>query len=133
MKIRLIRVEKADTAVIGVLTIDGRIVSDIYSLEHPELLVPEGEYPIVWEYSPKFECSLWELKEVHGRSECKFHRGTTMKDTEGCIILGSRVGMFRYPGEQREYRAVFHSGDAVEDLNDLLPRNETHSLKIIEI
>ena len=35
--------------------------------------VPEGVYPLKLEYSPRFRKDLWELYDVPGRSECKFH------------------------------------------------------------
>jgi hypothetical protein len=56
--------------------------------------IPCGVYPIVWEYSPKFKCNLWELKNVSGRSEIKVHVGNSTKDTEGCILVGYNFKCF---------------------------------------
>lgn len=54
--------------------------------------VPEGEYPIVLEYSDRFKKDLWELKDVPNRSECKIHSANYARQLNGCIALGeSRV------------------------------------------
>lgn len=50
--------------------------------------IPPGVYECVLEYSPKFDTDLWELKNVPGRSECKFHAANYWKQLEGCIALG---------------------------------------------
>lgn len=57
-----------------------------------------GVYPIVWEYSPKFDCKLWELKDVPGRSEIKVHMGNLEEDTNGCILVGEhwRLNQLEY-------------------------------------
>ena len=47
-----------------------------------------GEYKCVYEYSPRFERNLWELKDVPNRSECKFHASNYWKQLNGCIALG---------------------------------------------
>ncbi|MBO0321829.1 hypothetical protein J0X14_05935 [Muricauda sp. CAU 1633] len=51
--------------------------------------IPEGEYPLVLEYSPRFKKELWEIKEVPGRSECKFHSANYWYQLNGCIALGN--------------------------------------------
>lgn len=50
--------------------------------------VPEGEYPLKLEYSPRFRKNLWELYDVPNRSECKFHAANYWKQLNGCIALG---------------------------------------------
>ena len=127
MKLKLIRVEKSDTAIISVLTVDGLLVPVLYVLEHPVLCVPAGAYPLIWDYSPKFQRDLWELNEVPGRSECKFHKGNTMKDTEGCLIVGTNLGYMD------GLRAVLYSGTALNNLHVLLPANEQHELEIVGV
>jgi len=51
--------------------------------------IPEGEYPLVLEYSPKFRKELWEVKNVPGRTECKFHTANYWYELNGCIALGN--------------------------------------------
>lgn len=50
--------------------------------------IPVGTYPVVLEHSPKFEKMLWEIKNVPGRSECKFHVANFWHQLNGCIALG---------------------------------------------
>jgi hypothetical protein len=51
--------------------------------------VPIGFYRLEYEYSNKFKRNLWELKEVPGRSECKFHSANYWRQLNGCISLGT--------------------------------------------
>lgn len=51
--------------------------------------IPIGEYPLVLEWSPRFRKDLWEIKEVPGRSECKFHAANFWHQLNGCIALGN--------------------------------------------
>lgn len=53
--------------------------------------IPEGAYPLKKEYSPRFKMDLWEIKEVKGRSECKFHAANYWHDLNGCIAPGVAV------------------------------------------
>ena len=50
--------------------------------------VPLGRYPVVLEWSPRFQKDLWELKSVPNRSECKFHSANYWFQLNGCISLG---------------------------------------------
>lgn len=50
--------------------------------------IPEGDYPLVLEYSNKFKKELWEIKDVPSRSECKFHVANYWYDLNGCVALG---------------------------------------------
>ena len=51
--------------------------------------IPEGVYPVKYEYSNKFRRFLWEIKDVPGRSECKFHAANYWKQLNGCVSLGN--------------------------------------------
>lgn len=53
--------------------------------------VPAGTYPLVLEYSPTYRGSLFELKEVPNRSECKIHASNFWKELGGCIAPGVRL------------------------------------------
>tara|TARA_R110000744_G_scaffold195512_1_gene314573 strand:+ start:30413 stop:30841 length:429 start_codon:yes stop_codon:yes gene_type:complete len=53
--------------------------------------VPVGEYPLVWEHSPRFKQHLWELKNVPARSECKIHPANSWHQLNGCISLGIKL------------------------------------------
>jgi hypothetical protein len=51
--------------------------------------VPEGTYSLRYEHSPRFRKFLWELYDVPGRSECKFHAANYWRQLNGCIALGA--------------------------------------------
>lgn len=53
-----------------------------------ETAIPAGRYELVFEWSPKFQMMLPELKGVPGFDETKFHAGNRAEDTEGCILVG---------------------------------------------
>jgi hypothetical protein len=51
--------------------------------------IPPGTYPIVLEWSPRFNTKLWELKDVPNRSEVKIHASNHWHQLNGCIALGT--------------------------------------------
>ena len=53
--------------------------------------VPAGTYRLVYEWSPKFQRNLWELKGVPNRSECKIHPSNFWDQLNGCIAPGLRL------------------------------------------
>jgi len=53
--------------------------------------VPRGRYTVILEYSEKFNRMLWELKDVPGRTEIKFHSSNHWFELRGCISLWSRL------------------------------------------
>lgn len=56
--------------------------------ENNESCIPEGEYDLVLEYSPRFKKNLWEIYGVPNRAECKFHAANYWYELNGCIALG---------------------------------------------
>ncbi|MFN8349468.1 MAG: DUF5675 family protein [Spirosomataceae bacterium] len=50
--------------------------------------IPTGRYPLVLDFSPKFNKVLLELTGVKGFTETKFHAGNTPVDTAGCLLTG---------------------------------------------
>lgn len=50
--------------------------------------VPVGYYNIEFEYSPRFDEHLWELKGVPSRSEAKIHVANYYTQIQGCIAVG---------------------------------------------
>jgi len=52
--------------------------------------IPIGDYIVKLEYSPRFDKMLWEIKDVPGRSECKFHSANYWFQLNGCVSLGLR-------------------------------------------
>ena len=78
--------------------------------------IPLGEYPVVLEWSPKFEKNLWEIKEVPGRSETKFHSANYWHQLNGCIALGLRLR--KIDGD--EYYDVTNSNDTMKEFHSVL-------------
>ena len=53
--------------------------------------IPEGTYVCKRVRSPKFG-DTFEVTKVPGRDLIRFHWGTTIEDTEGCILVGEEFG-----------------------------------------
>lgn len=81
--------------------------------------VPVGNYELKLEYSPRFEKSLWELKGVPNRSECKFHAANYWRQLNGCIALGND---FDYVDDDEDLD-ITHSRDTMEFFHDKMSGN----------
>lgn len=53
--------------------------------------IPVGEYQVHPYRSPHFK-NTYEVLNVPDRSNILFHKGNTISDTQGCVILGSKRG-----------------------------------------
>lgn len=106
--------------VFGILLIQTEIFC--WTLEPPEYgnikkvsCIPAGCYECCRIVSPRFT-TTYQVQGVPGRSEILFHRGNVVDHTEGCIILGEKLGNLR--GD----RAVLNSGNTfTKFLNRLKP------------
>ena len=94
MKLTLVRNVITEKSAKGVLYIDGDFIC--YTLEDPprdEKIpgitgIPEGEYPVVLNWSPRFKKILPLVLNVKGFSGVRIHSGNKPEDTEGCILVG---------------------------------------------
>ena len=57
-----------------------------------ESCIPEGEYTVKMTNSPRFG-PTYEVKNVPGRTHILFHKGNTVKDSLGCILPVSNIGV----------------------------------------
>jgi hypothetical protein len=88
-------------ATIGELYIDGVYLCD--TLEDKvrpdgvkimgETAIPGGIYDVKLTHSPKFKRVLPEILNVPGFTAIRIHSGNTVKDTEGCILVGHWEGL----------------------------------------
>ena len=97
-KLTLLRIEKGDDGVFGVLLVDKKALC--LTLEEKDQnnephisCIPEGEYVCVKVQSPRFGETFLVTGENMVRSSILFHTGNTIADTHGCILLGSSFGV----------------------------------------
>lgn len=136
-KVTIQRVSTTDHGTVGVVFIDGERFC--YSMERPERenkcnisCIPAGEYIVEWHKSPKYGW-CYQVANVEGRSHILIHPGNyggdTLRgfrsDTNGCILLGKRLGTLTY--NMVEQKAVLISRPVVRKFNAAL-RSKT-SLK----
>lgn len=86
----------AETYTIGKLYVDGVYFCD--TLENPvrpegvkipnETAIPYGTYEVIVNFSPKFKRILPRLLNVPMFDGILIHRGNSVKDTSGCILVG---------------------------------------------
>ena len=84
----LIRDVKGDKAILGKLYLNGAIVC--YTLENAAKAIPTGLYLVQNSMSPKFKRELpliWNSGVSSSRG-IRMHRGNTVKDSQGCILVG---------------------------------------------
>ena len=90
--------------------------------------VPAGIYPLIYEYSPKFDRKLWELKDVPGRSECKIHPSNYWDQLNGCIA----PGVFLKDLNKDGYYDVTSSTTATGNLHKTLQGIKQTTIEIID-
>lgn len=88
--------------------------------------IPDGIYPLVLEWSEKFQMFLWEIYEVPNRSECKIHTANYVKQLNGCIAPGLRVGDINADG----LPDMVESKLALQKLHEVLEPREYCTLEI---
>lgn len=108
---------------IGDETIHQVDYAPIYTLENPlratdkDNRIPAGEYKCVPYSGAKYK-NVYHVQNVPNRSAILIHWGNTEKDTEGCILLGNRVG------EINGAPAVLDSRKCFERFRELIGQNE---------
>jgi len=111
-KVTIARKYKSKTCTSGYLGVNGQIVA--YTLELPWLgneplisAIPDGVYAGIVRYD---HADAWriELKNVPGRGNIQIHTGNTPDNTEGCILIGARLGtdLCSVTGSKKAYEAL---------------------------
>lgn len=87
-QLTLIRDVKGDKAILGKLYLNGAIVC--CTLENAAKAIPTGVYMVQNSMSTKFKRELpliWNSGVSSSRG-IRMHRGNTVKDSQGCILVG---------------------------------------------
>lgn len=74
-----------------------------WKIKH-ETAIPFGTYALELVDSPKFGPDTLSLKAVPGFDYVRIHKGTTEKDTDGCILVGA----------QRHGASISHCQEALD-------------------
>lgn len=86
-ELTLKRVEDKNGRIFGSLFFEGICLCN--TLEPSRFAISIGDYPLDYTYSPKFGKNLPLLIVPH-RSGIRIHPGNTIKDSRGCILVGTR-------------------------------------------
>lgn len=89
--------------------------------------IPIGIYDCNLEYSPRFNKLLWEIKNVPGRSEAKFHPANYWHQLNGCVALGIKPAHLN----SDSYLDITSSGNTHKDFHEVL-KGHTKALLIIK-
>lgn len=128
--VRIIRVEEKDKGTFGALTICDHAFC--VTLELPDRLnkrdisnIPQGQYICKKVISPKFG-KTFRVVDVVDRTMVLFHKGNTIKDILGCIILAQHFGKLG------KNRAVLNSGKTFKKFMKIMKNVNEFNLTIIE-
>jgi hypothetical protein len=95
--IEILRLAEIEGATFGTISIDGDPFC--WTLEPPDLLntpnvscIPVGIYLCRAALMQDRQLDTYLITSVPQRSSIFFHTGNTVDDTEGCIILGLKIG-----------------------------------------
>lgn len=93
-----------------------------YTIENLEKIIPPGDYWIQLTYSPKFKKELplvWSNTVPKNRG-IRVHSGNTVKDTDGCILIGNTSDL--------TLMKIGYSVPAVAQLVKAMDKSSTYSL-----
>lgn len=133
MKLVLRRIDMSDKGVFGhIFDDDGKIIAA--TCERPDNgnkpmgCIPVGIYKVTQFDSPRMGRDFL-LHDVPGRAMVEIHAGNTIKDTEGCILIGTGFSQIEY-GEDKGVRAVIYSRSTLATMLKTYP--DGFDLEIME-
>ena len=121
IEIVLTRLRSSETGTFGEMRIGGELLcvtcEDPWNNNQPRIsCIPAGEYTCIPHNSLKYQ-NVWEVTNVPGRTAILIHNGNTIRDTEGCILVGNDFGTVEH------LPAVTNSRATLDKLRKVLPDN----------
>ena len=106
MKLHLIRRESSENCTLGQLFVDDTPIcftceDVVREQDHVpvkqwkipgETAIPRGSFEVIINHSARFNKELPLLLNVPGFSGIRLHSGNTADNTEGCILVGQKLG-----------------------------------------
>lgn len=121
----LIRYKVKGDTVMGVLIDYDWELGIYYTIERFDKMIPEGSHFMQLTYSPKFKKVLpliWSDTVSKNRG-IRIHSGNTVKDTDGCILIGNTSDL--------TLLKIGYSVPAVAQLVKAMDKSATYSLFVI--
>lgn len=130
MHIILQRLTTSDQGTFGALLINGRPYYVTLELPWKDnkrniSCIPPGTYHAVKMFSEKFQKVVFVLEDVPERDLIEFHIGNEIKNTEGCVLLGSEYSRTNY--------AIIESRLAFDDFMLRMPDEWSVTVKDIVV
>lgn len=87
--------------------------------------IPFGTYKVTVGESPKFGRELPRLHNVSSFSSILIHRGNTIKDTAGCILVGENTV------KGKVLNSTMYEVDLTKKIKDAIARGEDVTIQIV--
>lgn len=122
MKLKLERFDKQEYYTGGKLYINN--VFECYVLEDAirdvkipgKTAIPFGTYKVILSHSPRFRRVLPELLDVPNFTGVRIHRGNTVRDTEGCLLVGRSLQGYFLEESKLAFDALMLKLDGIKDI-----------------
>ena len=83
-----------------------------------ETAIPAGRYQVKIQWSPRFTRKLPRLQDVPGFQGVLIHPGNYPRDTEGCILPGTKIAGDAVVESRVAFLELFHLIQEAEDGNE---------------
>lgn len=87
--------------------------------------IPEGTYQ-VQKYTSPHHTDVWQVMNVPDRQDILIHEGNTIKDSEGCILVGEGFGVLS------GLPAILNSSRTLNLLRGILPDNFELTIRSVQ-